>query len=478
VVTLYIEDASLKLLVAKGKRVTKWSELPLEPGLVVDGVVVDEAKVAAKIKELLKAQRVKTKKAVCGLSGLRCLTRPITLPRLTRTELAEAITWEAERILPVPLDQLYLSWQLTPTSGEERQAFLVGLPRNAADALVRTVRQAGVDPYLMDIAPLALARAVDAATAIVIDVAPTKLDIVIKADGIPQPVRTISLPREAQPWQEKLPVVKEELDRTIKFYNSSYPEKSLAPDMPVLVSGDLVQEVLTWESLAEELGRPVLPSLPPLKCPQGLPTSQFMVNMGLALNNLSPGRRGDRSLVNLNTLPDVYRPKPLSLAKIATVPGIVAAVGLIVFLAITVQESAASTASLRTELDSTTLLLEQRHQIQLKQKEETAELERQVAGLEASYDAFANVLDGFIRQQAGVNGDLDAVTSALPHAIELSGIARKDTGLAVNGLSPSETEVLDYASNLRDSGRFSQVIVSTMVKTESGFSFTLILDRS
>jgi len=32
VVTLYIDDISIRLLVAKGKRVQKWARLPLEPG--------------------------------------------------------------------------------------------------------------------------------------------------------------------------------------------------------------------------------------------------------------------------------------------------------------------------------------------------------------------------------------------------------------------------------------------------------------
>jgi len=46
VVTLYIDDTSLGLLEAKGKRVKKWASLPLEPGLVWDGVVLNEAGMA------------------------------------------------------------------------------------------------------------------------------------------------------------------------------------------------------------------------------------------------------------------------------------------------------------------------------------------------------------------------------------------------------------------------------------------------
>ena len=49
VVTLFIRDDSANLLIMSGKRVEKWASLPLEPGLVSQGLVVDEAQVANKL---------------------------------------------------------------------------------------------------------------------------------------------------------------------------------------------------------------------------------------------------------------------------------------------------------------------------------------------------------------------------------------------------------------------------------------------
>ena len=177
VVTLYIDDTSLRLLVAKGKRVEKWAQLPLEPGLVSGGAIVDEAEVAAKIKELLKDQGVKSKKVIAGLSGLHCLTRVITLPKLPKALLPEAVTQEVEGIVPVPLEQLYISWQVIPAPGQETHAFFAASPRNAVDALIGTLRRAGLEPYLIDLKPLTLARVANKATAIIVDVQPTEFDI-------------------------------------------------------------------------------------------------------------------------------------------------------------------------------------------------------------------------------------------------------------------------------------------------------------
>ena len=112
VVTLYIDDTSIRLLVAKGNDIKKCATMLLEPGLVSGGVITDETEAAEKIKELLKTQKVGGGKVICGLSGLHCMYRMTSLPKLPETTLAESIRWEAERLMPVPLDELYLSWQI------------------------------------------------------------------------------------------------------------------------------------------------------------------------------------------------------------------------------------------------------------------------------------------------------------------------------------------------------------------------------
>ena len=480
IVTLYVDDTSIRLLVAKGKQVEKWADLPLEPGLVKDGVIVDEAEVAAKIKELLEAQEVKTRKVIAGLSGLHCLFRLITLPPLPKTMLAEAVRQEAAKEMPVPLENLYLSWQVIPAPEEEMQVFLVALPRNTADAMTRTLRLAGVEPYLMDIAPLALARVANKATAIIVDVRATEFDIVIMVDGIPQPIRSLSLPSEPISWQEKLASIKEELDRTIKFYNFSYPEKPLDPSLPIFVSGELTQEPEAYQSLADELGYPVSPSPSPLDCPEDLVPSQYMVNIGLALKEISlPGAEANFSVVNLNALPEVYQPKPRSLTKILIAPSIILAIGILISLVVLVQNTNAETASLRAQLNTTNQLLGERQaqrQAQMEaQMEDIAELEKKVAEAEAPRDVFTTAVSSFSKQRMEVNGDLAVTTRVLPDTVDLTKITYLSSELTISGVAPSEAEVLTYASNLRASNMFPQVIISSIEITEDETIFTLIL---
>ncbi len=477
IVTLYIDDTSIRLLVVHGKRIKKWADLPLEPGLVKNAVVVKEAEVAAKIKQLFKARRVKAKKVILGLSGLHCLSRPITLPQLPKVMLAEAVRREAKRVLPVPLEQLYLSWQTIPAPEGKIQVFLVAIPCNTADVLLRVLHQAGLKPYLMDIKPLLLARVVKEATAVIVDVQPTEFDIVVMADGVPQPIRTMPLPSEALSWQEKLPVIKNDLDRTIKFYNSNNPEKPLASSVPIFVSGELADEPELCRSLSAELGYPVLPlPTPQLKYPEGLDLNRYMVNIGLAFKKLPLEKETEPSVANLNTLPAPYQSTPLSLTKIFALPSTATAIGLLVLMVMFVQGASAEMTSMRGQLGSTNQLFQQRILQRQELTENVAELEKKIAEAETSRDNFNAALDSLDKQINGVNGNLGVTVSSLPGAISLSSISHANSILTINGWSPSEAELLSYLRSLDASGWFSEITFTSIGRIDGeGVDFTLAL---
>jgi len=477
VVTLYINDTSLKLRVAKGNRVKKWATLPLESGLIKDGVVVDEAKVAAKIKELFKTKREISKKVIIGMSGLNSLSQLITLPHLPEAMLSEAVEREAERALPVPLDELYISWQIIPASGEETLVFLTALHRKTVDAMVKALRQAGVKPYLMDLAPLALTRMVDKATAMVANVRSVELDIVIMVEGVPQLIRSLSLPSEAGSPEDRLSLIREELERTIKFYNSGHPEKPFEPGLPIFVSGELVEAPEARQSLADELKHTILPLPSPLKPPKGFDSSQYMVNIGLALKELSPEKRASAVLVDLNILPEVYRTKALTLSKAFIPLGTIAAIVAIYFLGGLVQNAVADTANLQNQVGFTNRLLEIRLEKWQSLEDEVAELLDQVGELEEPNEVLTAVLGNFGSQRKIVNDDLKSAISDsnLPGNVDLGGITHDGIVLTVSGTSPSETEVMEYANALNDTDKFAQVTVTLIEKAEGGVDFTLTL---
>jgi len=467
VVTLFIDDTNIRLLVASGKQVQKWARLPLEPGLVRDGVILDEAQVADRLKELFKLSKVTAKKVIAGLSGLNSLYRLITLPELPEAVQAEAVRHEARRVIPVSLDQVYLAYQSLPAPKGETHLFLVAFPRNAADALTRTLHQAGVEPYLMDLAPLALCRNADEPRAIIINAWAANLDIIVMVDRVPQVIRSLSLPGEATSLSEMLPAINEELERTIAFYNTSHQGKPLDSTVPILVSGDLAEAPESWQLLAGKSNYSVsiLPS--PLQSPEGFNPSQFMVNIGLALKELLVEKKEvNFSLVNLNAVPKVYLPKAkLPVAGILIPIAIaIAGIGLLFYTWSLLQNSMAQTDVLSTQLISAERQVAEHRKEIGPLKEQIAQIEPQITPIEATEVVLSTTFTTLGEGREQLNSDMSQIVKVLPATVDLTGVNHTGDNVTVSGIAPSEAEIFTYARDLRGSGRFSLVVISAITE--------------
>ncbi len=476
IVSLYIDDASLRLVVTHDKQVKKWADLPLEPGLVKNAVILKEAEVAAKIKQLFKVRKVKSKKVAIGVSGLHCLTRPIILPQLPKEMLEEAVRREAKRALPVPPEQLYLSWQAIAAAEGKTQVFLIAAPRKATDALFKALHRAGLKPDLMDLKPLLLARVVKEATAIIVDVQPTEFDIVIMSDGIPQPIRTLPLPDEALTWQDKLTMIKNDLARTIEFFNANNPEKTLDTSVPIFVCGELTDESELCQFLADEFKHPVSPLPSPLTCPKGLEANRYMVNMGLTLKKLSAGKESEPLVTNLNILPAAYRPEPISLTRVLSVPAIVIAVSLLFLLVALIQNASADISSFHSQLNVTDQLLQQKSAQKQKLTAKIAELQETITTTETSGGNFAAAVAKLEKKSKMFNDNLEVTVNSLSDNISLTSISHVNPSLTMKGRVPSEEEIISYLEELDASGRFSGITITSLQRTaDDGMDFSLLL---
>jgi len=478
VTTLFIRDTSINLLVMKGGQAEKWVSLPLEPGLVSQGLIVEEAQVADKVKQLFKETGAKTSKVITALSGHDSLYRVITLPELPEAVLPEAVRREAKRTIPTPLEEVYFSYQRIPTltKGESR-IFLATFPRNLVDALVRTLRQAGVKPYIMDLATLALCRIPNEPRAIIVNAKLDHLDVMVITDRLPQIIRRLSLPTEAESLEEKLPLIAEEFKRTVTFYNSSHLEKPLDSNVPVFVSGDLAEAPETWQSAIGQSGYSVslLPS--PVEPPEGFNPNEFMVNIGLALKELLPVKEeANFSLVNFNALPEAYVPPRFSILRVLVPVGAVIGIGLIIFAVILILNNRADIVALRPQVTSAETSVTQL-------QKDIATLKTQVGSVEATAGGLSNRLTTIERGRATIDEDLTQIVRLAAGKVTLNNVSHIGSSVTVNGGASNTDDIFSYARDLRDSTdsvndlRFSGVWISSITGSEGAFSFRFTLTK-
>jgi type IV pilus assembly protein PilM len=467
--TIYIDDSAIWVLTTKGRQAQKWVNMPLEPGLIKDGVILNEEAVADKVRELWQAQKMGTDRVIAGISGINCLYRLLTLPELPKELLPEAVKREAGRVLGVPLEQLYLSWQTLPSLKGESLVYLAASPRNLVDALVSTLRKAELNPYLMDLKPLALARTITESKAILIDLQPANFDLVIMADSIPQVARSLPLTQEAS-LEEKATVIKKELDRAITFYNSSHMDKAIEASVPLLVSGELAEQQDVWKLLIGKHERPVQVLSLPMETPENFPPGQYIPNIGLALKEMLASEKGAiaYSQVNFNALPEVYIPKARPISEVLFIPTIVAGIILVAFGAFFNITTSAYTTTLRNELAS----INQRIASQQVRAQDIINLSKQVSSLEETAGALTNTLGKFAAGRDEVNSDLAEINMVVGD--DIVRVTDDTKTITLDGLADDEKAIFDYARDLRASGRFAQVVITKMAKGE-GISFTLTL---
>jgi type IV pilus assembly protein PilM len=458
--TLYISDVNMRLMVTHGRRIIKLADMPLDTNLSEIDTPEKEAHLVERIRYLFKSNRINTKKIILGISGLHCLTRPITLPELPKAMQGEAVTREARRVLPVPTEQLYLSWQIISMGGGKLQAFLVGIPRHIADTVLKIIDQAGFKPYLMDIKPLALARLAKEPNAIIVDVQPSEFDIIVLTNGTPQPIRTVPFDKEARSLKDRLVIVKDELERTVQFFNTNIAEVKIEPGATLLVSGEIADETELFEPLVQSLDLKIAPLTSPLKCMKQLDPSHHLMNVGLALKEIM--REPGPSLPNFNVLPVPYLPKQISFNKLMAVPAAALAIGLLIMLGTTVRDAAAKIDLNKADLASNQSLYDKK----LAQKKELtnniAALQSQLSALDAARQNYTAALDSLTNAGNKTNDDLNATVNSVVQDLDLYNLSITPGSVNVQGRASSEQEVFQYVRKLTATGRFQEITISNL----------------
>ena len=479
-VTLNISSTSVRLLSVRGRQVRKWGSAPLPPGLVKDGLILRPKVVGAVIGALFKSTEVPRDRVVTSLTGLSFIYRIMSLPRMEADSQGEAIRRAARKEMPLPLEELYLSWQAIDGGQDELEFFVLGVPRNLIDALVQTLGEAGVKPYAIDLNPLALARAANRENAIIVALEPDCFDIVVVADGMPVIMHAITPKGERAGIEDNIRRLIDELSKTVEFYNSNHPQNPLSPDTPLLLTGELSTDAATEPMLAG-LGYPVEFLAPPLELPSDLPAASFATNIGLALKKLPPkpvAKEGQALFrdINLNILAGERKPliSRLKLSYLLLSLVVVIGLGLLVPMNIARSQAHAETERLQTELTGVNQELDQA----LQALDSAGEIEATIDAILAEAATIKQEQQYLLSGSGDYAYNLKLVTNALPYEAYFNSIEADADRINVSGDAEGPFTVVAYAMALGALDRFSEVRIVSIDETSSSWvSFEIVISQ-
>lgn len=127
----------------------------------VEGVVSNKKILGEALYDLLQNRMVgtlDTKRVACTVPSSHTFSRPMKLPAMDDDELAEAVRLEVEQYVPVPIDNLYLDWEISRKSDKEIELLTVAIPRKVVDSYIDFLQTMGLEPVTLEPTMNALSR--------------------------------------------------------------------------------------------------------------------------------------------------------------------------------------------------------------------------------------------------------------------------------------------------------------------------------
>ncbi|MFC2010741.1 pilus assembly protein PilM [Chloroflexota bacterium] len=448
-ITLEISGTEIRLMETERGRVIKWASCVLEPGMFEEGVISDPQALSAAIRQLMRSSGINGKNITASISGLYSLTRIIivaTPPGETVTR--RAVLEAAAEVMPLSEDELYVSWRTIETAEGGQQVLVLGVPRDVIDSEVQTLKVAGVNPRILDVKTMALARAVNREQAVILNIESTSFDVVVVVNSVTEVMRTTAWQTDDLVMEDKAETLAVALELTVGFYNSHHPGFSLDPATPLFVTGQMSGDLDLTDRLQVRIDYPIEPLVPPLEYPEHLPVSQYAVNIGLALKGTASSRnpgQGGYSLPDINFLPQAYRPWKPSARQIYFFLAMVAAIVLLFPLYQVTTDAMTKTAILEARYTSINSQLEQRRTI-IKDREP-------LQGAINQYNAIVARGGGFVE-------DLKTIKSLAEElGIDVGAISHDGKRISFNCQADSRIAFIEFITALEENGRFLNPVI-------------------
>jgi type IV pilus assembly protein PilM len=121
-----------------------------------DDEVNRAANIVNAIRLCVESSGVRTRRAVCSVSGPEVAVRHFGFPPLEQGQLEGAIRLEASQVCPFNVDDGVLDYQVVPDGDNAMRGVFVAATHNVINRKIRMVEQATLDCVMMDVDGLAL----------------------------------------------------------------------------------------------------------------------------------------------------------------------------------------------------------------------------------------------------------------------------------------------------------------------------------
>lgn len=193
IIGLDISQTGIKMMAVDPKKwlVLGYGSVDLDPAKVQKSLDSDDAYLSENIESLLKSKLVgelNSTHVVLGVPASRTYSRTFTMPLKAEASLHDAVEIEVEQYIPIPMSSLYVDYEIIGRTKDELTVIMSAVPKVLIDNCVKSVRDAGLEPIMIEPSINAVARVLQSTeeahlTTLIIDIGPASTDIAVLTKG-------------------------------------------------------------------------------------------------------------------------------------------------------------------------------------------------------------------------------------------------------------------------------------------------------
>ncbi len=151
--------------------VTGYGHIEFDANAVKNGIIVDIEEVAKQVYTLITKHLVGSldaRRVAASLPVATTFNRILTLPKMDGDDLKQAVSLEAEQYIPMPIEELYLDYEIAHSGADGTEVLLVAAPKVLVESYMKLFDILGLELALLETSINAVSRAVSHADSAII----------------------------------------------------------------------------------------------------------------------------------------------------------------------------------------------------------------------------------------------------------------------------------------------------------------------
>jgi type IV pilus assembly protein PilM len=158
----------------------------------------DQQRLLKSIQDLISQANITTRNVAVGIPSVKVFTAVVDIDRLSPSELAKTIQYQADALIPTPLTESKLDWVLlgdSPADKTKVEVLITSVSNAFVENRLDALESLGLNVIAFEPDNLALSRSMLAADStlphVVLDVGSISTDLVVTMNGAPRLTRSI-----------------------------------------------------------------------------------------------------------------------------------------------------------------------------------------------------------------------------------------------------------------------------------------------